>query len=236
MNIVILPRFQKSYTAKDIDFLPARIRLARRKRRNIFLAGFFGMMLAMSLYFIYAYPQSLIREYERELAVENAMIQDLERGKEVYERLQARKARHDALVAALLEIEKQRFEALEIMEKIASAMPAGVMISKLSISPSKVSITVVSKNPIDTARVLVSLRRLDIFKEVELAGAPMVQEPKEVSFELALKDRPAESNSVAANLLEVLKHFARKFIFKEGEESGWLTGGSVFDKAQVIAA
>gem|GEM_PF-1301978 len=227
MNVVISPRFQKRRTAKDIDFLPARIRLARRKRRDAFLFSLLGIMLAVGLYFLYACPQNLIRKYERELAVENAMIQDLERGREVYERLQARKARHDALVAALTEIEKQQFEALELMDKIGSALPGGVTVSRLSMSPNKISITVVSPNPIDTARVLVSLRRLDLFKEVELSGAPMLQEPKEVSFELALKEKPPESKGAAAGLLDILKDFARKFIFfKEGEGPGWLTGDS----------
>lgn len=236
MNIVISPKFQKrnSIKEKDIDFLPVHIRVSRTKKKKAVSFSIFGVLLAVGLYFLYIYPQGLIREYERELAVENNLIQNLERGKEVYDRLQAKKAKHDTMSAAIGEIEKQRFEALELMDKIGSALPRGVMISKLSLLPNKVSLTVVSASPIDTARVVVALRKQGIFKEVELPSAPMLQEPKEVSFELALKDKPPETKSASANLMDNLKDFARKFIFKEGEGPGWLTGDNILGKAQKL--
>lgn len=230
MNIVISPRFQRRRLPKNIDFLPLRIRAARKKRRNRILFSVAAVLLAVSLYFLYTFPQNLIRKYEHELAVENALVQDLGKGKEVYDRLQAKKARHDAMLAALDEIEKQRFEPLKLLDVIGDALPGGVSISKLSVLPNKVSMTIVSASPIDTARVLVALRKTDLFKEVELPSAPMLEEPKEITFDLALKDKPAETKSVVASLLDKIKEFAGTFIFREGESPGRLTGESNFNK------
>lgn len=232
MNILISSRFQRQRFPKDIDFLPLRIRAARKKRRNRILFSLIGVLLAVGLYFLYTYPQHLIRKYEHELTVENALVQDLEKGKEVYDRLQAKKARHDAMLATLDEIEKQRFEPLELLDKIGNVLPGGVSISKLSVLPNKVSITVVSASPIDTARVLVALRKTDLFKEVELPSAPMLQEPKEITFDLALKDKPAETKSVVNSLLDKLKEFANIFTSGEGGVSGRLTGESNSNKTQ----
>lgn len=191
MKTVIMPKYRKQSQIKDIDFLPESIRAARKKRKKTVFYGLFGVLLAAVLYLLYTCPQNMIRKNERELAAENATISDLEKGKEVYERLKDKQNKKDTLLAALNEIEKQRFEALELMNKIGGALPGGVKISNLSMAPDKVSITVVSANPVDTARVIVALRKLDLFKEVELPGVPMQKEPKEVTFNLKFKEKPA---------------------------------------------
>lgn len=107
MRAVFLP-FWKKKLEKDIDFTPAHLRQARKKKRKAVLFSLLAVLLAAGLFLVYYYPQAVIRKYERELAAEDAVLGELEQGKKVYERLQAKKAEYDALIAVLREIEGQR--------------------------------------------------------------------------------------------------------------------------------
>ncbi len=215
MNNTIIHVLRKWRRVKDIDFLPVGIRTARKKRKEKLFLGLLGVLLAAGVYMLYTYPQKIIRECERELAVKNTFIHDLEKGKAVYDRLQATEAKLNTMLAALDEIEGQRFSAANLMAEIAEALPYNVSVSKLSLESSKVTLTVVSASPIDTARVVVALRRLDLFQEVEISAVPLVNEPKEITFELALKEGSCEKRSPNASFKETIQKFYMK-IFPRG--------------------
>jgi len=215
LNDTITHVFQKWCRVKDIDFLPAGIRTAREKRKEKLFLGLLGVLLAVGVCVLYTYPQKIIREYERELAVKNTFIHDLEKGKAVYDRLQATETKLNTMLVALDEIEGQHFAAVNLMTKIAEVLPYNVNVSKLSLKPSKVTLTVVSASPIDTARVVVALRRLDLFQEVEISAAPLVNEPKEITFELTLKEGCCEKKSPNASFEATIQKFIWKF-FPEG--------------------
>ncbi len=205
MRAAIIPPFIKRGPGRDINFLPPGVRLARRRRRNILLGGFTAVAVLACLFVLYTYPESLIKNYERRLEMHKSEVSRLEGGKEVFERLEAKKAKYGAMRSAVQEIDSQRLDALKVMEEIAGALPAGVYVSRLSLEPQKVSLTVISQNPIDTARVLVSLRRLGIFREVELSGAPLLTEPKEVSFDLVFSEKGlAAAKKPAGELMKVV--------------------------------
>jgi len=196
---------------KDIDLTPPQVLLARRRRLAL-LAGAAAVLLAAALAWLpYRYFNLVAAEYRARAAANASLIERLEGSRGALERLEAARAGYEALRSAVGEIDAQRKDLLKVVEEVAGALPPGMTVTRMTLDAQKVSLTVVVRDPVDAARALVYLRRLDILKGAELSGVALAPGPKEVSFELQFSEKGnQEVKKPAGELVKALKELEEK--------------------------
>lgn len=201
----------RAVMVKDIDLTPPRVLTARRRRLALGAAVLAVLVGAALAWLPYHYFSRAAGELKARSAENAARIERLEGSRGALERLQAQKARYSALKSAVREIDAQRWDMLKVIDEVAAALPPGMTVSRMSLDPGKVSLTVVAQDPVDAARALVYLRRMDIFKGAELSGVSLAPGSKEISFELQFTEKGLkEAKKPAGKLEERLKDLEKK--------------------------
>jgi Tfp pilus assembly protein PilN len=108
----------------------------------------------------------------------------------------AKQKEYDQKKQALETLAKSDFKVLPFLEKISEATPAGAYIAKLSVTADEgANITFVTRDPVETAALVVGLRRLDIFERVDIETVPFMDGSRPVQLNLRFKwagEKPGE--------------------------------------------
>lgn len=173
---------------KDINFLPERVTGARERRRKSVLRGLTGLLFFAALGWAILLPSRVACDYKNELVSVNREISKLEPARPVYEKKQKLLKDLKRKESAVKDIEARQLKVIDILRQINSILPRDCYVTYLAVKDKKdFIIEVVTGNPVETARVLVGLRKLGLFEKVELAGVgdvPLGEEPRPVKFEL----------------------------------------------------
>lgn len=156
---------------KDINFLPQRIIRARQKRKNIFLYSMLTVLIVVFMGGAVWLPFQVAGVYRDKLIDINREISDLDSAKRYYQEMVNLQQELTEKELALEEIESKQQKITDILKQINSILPKNCFVASLAIkAKEEFNITVVTNNPVETARVLVGLRKMGLFEKVELAG------------------------------------------------------------------
>ncbi|MFZ5652490.1 MAG: PilN domain-containing protein [Bacillota bacterium] len=174
--------------AKDFNFLPERILQARRKRKQGIVGVVAGLLFIAVLGGAVWLPFKVARACQSDLDSVRREISRLEPAKSFYEEKEALLKDLSVKELAIKDIEGRQQKITYILKKIDSILPRGCYVSFLSVKArEEMNIKVVTNDPVDTARILVGLRKLEMFKKVELSalpGVPFTAGPREIEFNL----------------------------------------------------
>ena len=173
---------------KDINFLPERIVLARKRKKKIFQYSMTGILIFVIMGLVAWLPFQVAGYYEDKLAGISREINILEPAKPYYEEKEALIKDLHNKEQALQEIKEKQLKITGIMQQINLILPPNCFVKELKVkAKEEFNIQVVTNSPLETARVLVGLRQMNLFEKVELAGAgdvPFTEGPKPVTFKL----------------------------------------------------
>jgi len=144
------------------------------------------------------FPFRVMEDYRSRLAAVNRKIEELEPAGPLYERKQMLEEELQVKERTLEEIKNQDFKIIDLLRRINSILPSNSYLTHLSLSEdNRVTVEVVTHNPVETARVQVGLRKTGLFEEVSLAGVgeiPLGEGANPVTFTLELNSAALEEN------------------------------------------
>lgn len=177
---------------KDINLIPQKN--VNKNRVHIKLsvaAGLIGLIVVFTL--AYVMPKM---ETNRLYLENNRVIEELKSretaGNEV-DSIDAKKAKLEKMKESYKAITLEKVMVLEFLKKLSGYIPENVSISNLSMANGEsLSVTFATINPIDTVKLIVKLKEMDIFESVELASIPIGEAPYSLSFNLRIKGKSAK--------------------------------------------
>ncbi|MEG6616267.1 hypothetical protein V6C27_07495 [Peptococcaceae bacterium 1198_IL3148] len=177
----------KTYV-KDINFLPQRIILARKKRKRLYVFSVVFLMVTGLIGWVCWFPYQLANSYQQRLTTINTELEQLEPAKPYYQHLVKREDELKVKRDALTEIKQKQTDVLALLSAVNSILPTNCYVSHLDAELSgECTIVVVTHNPAETARVLVGLRSLGLFEGVSLSDVdkvPFTEGAEKVAFKL----------------------------------------------------
>jgi len=193
----------KLATVKDIDFLPQRIKVPREKKRNRLILTAALIILAFLAGLAVWIPIKLEKDYLAKVKVLDEKITELKKGEPIYRQVLAKQEEYQEKKQALDTLKRNDFKIIPFLEKVKEVTPPGSYISKISVTADEgANITFVTRDPVETAALVVGLRSLDIFKNVDLATVPFIDYSKPVQFDLRFKwarEKPKEGTKEEVN-------------------------------------
>jgi hypothetical protein len=204
---------------KEINFLPERIIRARARKRKGFIFSLLLFLMTAVLAWGITFPFRVMEDYRSRLAAVNRKIEELEPAGPLYERKQMLEEELQVKERTLEEIKNQDFKIIDLLRRINSILPSNSYLTHLSLSEdNRVTVEVVTHNPVETARVQVGLRKTGLFEEVSLAGVgevPLGEGANPVTFTLELdssfieeskeKELEFQSNNMEKKIQDELK-------------------------------
>ena len=173
---------------KDINFLPERLVLARKRRKQRIEISLFGVLVLMMIGMAIWLPFYINGYYQKELDKISQQIIKLEPAKPHYQEKEAAQLDLHNKELALQDMEKKQLKITELLQDINKILPSDCFVTALNVKAKEdFSMEVITNNPVETAQVLVGLRGLNLFKKVELAGTgdiPFTEGPHPVKFTL----------------------------------------------------
>lgn len=173
---------------KDIDFLPLRIKLARRKKKQRMIRVFVSACCAAAVFLAVWVPFKLEKDYLARAGELDEKLAALNRAAPVYDQMIAKQKEYEQKKQALEYLEESGFKVIPFLEKISAVTPAGVYISQLSVKADEgAEITFITPDPVKTATLVVGLRRLGIFESVDIETVPFNDNSRPVYLNLRFK-------------------------------------------------
>ncbi|MDF9409766.1 hypothetical protein L7E55_15655 [Pelotomaculum isophthalicicum JI] len=178
MNVVI----------KDIDFLPQRFTLERKKNKQRLLLIMIIFIVAVFAGLSVWVPFKMEKELLAKSKTLDENINMLNRATPTYNQMIAKQKEYEQKKQTVNNLESNVFKVIPFLEKVSEVTPQGVYVSQLAIIADEgVNITFISNSPVETANILVGLRKLDIFQSVNIEEVPFVGNPSQVKFNLRFK-------------------------------------------------
>jgi len=191
---------------KDINFLPERILRARRKKRLSVIYGAAGLLLLTMLGGALWLPVKIAHGYQSSLQEVKLEINKLEPARPYFEEKEKLLKEASKKELAVKDIEGKQQKITDILKKINSILPRGCFVTVMGVrAKEEMIIRVMTNDPVETARILVGLRNLGLFKKVELSDVsevPFTTGPRDIEFRLVFigavekeKDKDKEKGS-----------------------------------------
>ncbi len=158
----------------DLNFLPTCILQARRRRvqRLYLILSAWGVALVLGAA-IYA-PFYVAGSYCTQIEDYREQYRELEAARPYYEQLQRTKAQFSLQTQTIELINEQRVEVVELIDGISRILPPGVHVTMMEVDASSgVHLKFEVESPVQTAQVIVGLRSLGIFEQVEPTKVPL---------------------------------------------------------------
>jgi len=204
---------------KEINFLPERIIRARARKRKGFIFSLLLFLMTAVLAWGITFPFRVMEDYRSRLATVNRKIEELAPAGPLYERKQMLEEELQVKERTLEEIKNQDFKIIDLLRRVNSILPSNSYLTHLSVTEeNRVTLEVVTHNPVETARVQVGLRKTGLFEEVSLAGVgevPLGEGANPVTFTLELassfieeskeKELEFQSNNMEKKIQDELK-------------------------------
>ena len=173
---------------KDINFLPERVVLARKRKKQRIIICLFSFLILIMIGMSIWLPFYITSYYQKELDKINRQITKLEPAKPYYQKIESEQKELQNKELALQDIEKKQLKITDLLQSINKILPSDCFVTALNIKAREdFSIEVITHNPVETAQVLVGLRQLNLFNKVELAETgdiPFTEGPHPVKFKL----------------------------------------------------
>lgn len=181
---------------KEIDFLPQRIKRARGNKRQKLIFAIASFLLIALIGLAVWIPFKLEKDYLAKAGALDEKLSALNRAAPVYNQMLAKQKEYEQKRQALETLAKSDFKVLPFLEKISEATPAGAYISQLSVTAGEgANITFITRDPVETAALVVGLRRLDVFERVDIETVPFMGGSKPVQLNLRFNwagEKPGE--------------------------------------------
>ncbi|NLC08223.1 MAG: hypothetical protein GX755_09720 [Syntrophomonadaceae bacterium] len=173
---------------KELNFLPAEIILQRMRTRTIFVFTLLAT-LGVALLGVAVYtPIYLEKMYRAKIDQYQAQYATLEAALPYYNQLQSLEAQYQQSQKVIRTLEGQRKPIVKIINQISSVLPPGVRVTKMEVDVATgVSLEVQTPGPTDTARLIVGLRNLGLFEQVEPKEVTLQDKPGTVKLQLPFK-------------------------------------------------
>jgi len=181
---------------KEIDFLPQRIKRARGNKRQKLIFAIASFLLIALIGLAVWIPFKLEKDYLAKAGALDEKLSALNRAAPVYNQMLAKQKEYEQKRQTLETLAKSDFKVLPFLEKISEATPAGAYISQLSVTAGEgANITFITRDPVETAALVVGLRRLDVFERVDIETVPFMGGSKPVQLNLRFNwagEKPGE--------------------------------------------
>jgi len=181
---------------KEIDFLPQRIKRARGNKRQKQIFAIASFLLIALIGLAVWIPFKLEKDYLAKAGALDEKLSALNRAAPVYNQMLAKQKEYEQKRQALETLAKSDFKVLPFLEKISEVTPAGAYIAKLSVTADEgANITFITRDPVETAALVVGLRRLDVFERVDIETVPFMGGSKPVQLNLRFNwagEKPGE--------------------------------------------
>ena len=181
---------------KEIDFLPQRIKRARGNKRQKLIFAIASFLLIALIGLAVWIPFKLEKDYLAKAGALDEKLSALNRAAPVYNQMLAKQKEYEQKRQALETLAKSDFKVLPFLEKISEVTPAGAYIAKLSVTADEgANITFITRDPVETAALVVGLRRLDVFERVDIETVPFMGGSKPVQLNLRFNwagEKPGE--------------------------------------------
>ncbi|MBU4533865.1 MAG: hypothetical protein KJ650_09610 [Firmicutes bacterium] len=194
--------------AGDLNFIPRPILQSRRRRvqRLYLLLSAWGVaaFIAVALYA----PFYLAGIYGAEIEGYREQYRELEVARPYYEELERTRLEYQAQTETVAVINQQRLEVVQLIDGISMSMPPGVIVTMMEVDASSgVHLKFEAESPVQTARVIVGLRSLGIFEQVEPTHVPLRYGREEIELKMNFvgvnRESGGQLNSPASALPEV---------------------------------
>ncbi len=175
--------------AKEMNFLPARIILERRRKKNKQLMVMGVFMATVVLVLSFWIPHKIEKRYLGKIGELEDELTLLQQSDDIYNLLVNKQKELERNVSTVNSLEDSAmFMVLPFVQRISEQLPAGAYITNLSVRPEQgADISFYTPGPVKTAEIVVGLRRLDYFESVNLSVVPLAQEAKTIQFKLQFK-------------------------------------------------
>ena len=181
---------------KEIDFLPQRIKRARGNKRQKLIFAIASFLLIALIGLAVWIPFKLEKDYLAKARALDEKLAALNQAAPVYNQMLAKQKEYEQKRQTLETLAKSDFKVLPFLEKISEATPAGAYISQLSVTAGEgANITFITRDPVETAALVVGLRRLDVFERVDIETVPFMGGSKPVQLNLRFNwagEKPGE--------------------------------------------
>ncbi len=180
----------KRISTRDINFLPERIVLEHRVKRNKQLFATYSFLLAVILLLMFLIPYHLEKNYLDQLAVKKNKVAMLNKSEPIYSKLVSRKNALSKSIDIANKLEEDNsLMILPFVQRVSEQFPAGAYITQLSISSGTgADITFTAPGPVEVANIALGLRRMDVFKAVDIEKIPLIAGSEKIQFNLIFKD------------------------------------------------
>ena len=181
---------------KEIDFLPQRIKRARGNKRQKLIFAIASFLLIALIGLAVWIPFKLEKDYLAKARALDEKLAALNQAAPVYNQMLAKQKEYEQKRQTLETLAKSDFKVLPFLEKISEVTPSGAYIAKLCVTADEgANITFITRDPVETAALVVGLRRLDVFERVDIETVPFMGGSKPVQLNLRFNwagEKPGE--------------------------------------------
>ncbi|NTW04854.1 MAG: hypothetical protein HGA27_01870 [Peptococcaceae bacterium] len=180
----------KRLFTRDMNFLPDRIVLEHREKRSKRLLVIYSFLLSVVFLLMFFVPYGLERKYENQLTAEKKEIATLNKSESIYNNFISRKNALSESIDIVNQLERDNLlMILPFVQRVSEQFPAGAYISQLSISSGNgADIVFTAPGPVEVAKIALGLRRMDVFKAVDIEKVPLTGGSEKIQFNLIFKD------------------------------------------------
>lgn len=166
---------------KDINFLPPELAREFQKQKQLFVGLLIIIMVGIAagsaVYLFY----SREKYYEQMITQYRVYLSQLEAGRPYYEQWKALQSEYQRNLAAVETIRKQERSLVGIINSINQIIPPGVRVIEMEVDASwGVRIKFEAENALEAARMIVGLRQLGVFAQVEPVEVPLSTSSKSI--------------------------------------------------------
>ena len=166
---------------KDINFLPPELAREFQKQKQLFWGLLAIIMTGIAAGGAAYLLHSNENYYEQMIAQHRFYLSQLEAGRPYYEQWKALQSEYQRNLAAVETIRKQERSLVGIINSINQIIPPGVRVIEMEVDASwGVRIKFEAENALEAARMIVGLRQLGVFAQVEPVEVPLSTSSKSV--------------------------------------------------------
>ena len=179
---------------KEINLIPLKNGTGYN-RALIFTSVFAGIMVMTALIlFAYILLQMKINRLKAENARITAEINSIGDVDEAYKNYEKKQSELQQMKGTLSAIQNEKVDVLAFLKNLSRYIPENVYVSSLSLSDgNSFNVSFIVTNPIDIIKLVIKLRQMDVFENVEISSVPITNGENAVSFSLKIKGKTPPS-------------------------------------------
>lgn len=174
---------------QEINLIPQDFLLRRQKKKEKYYIFIAMVLITSSFVLLYLYPEIMIRRYENRVSQVMTALVETEAEEKKYASLLAYKEELEEKIRITEEIEKNTISPIELLDRLATLLPRGVLVDSFSFNREKLNISFVVQNPVQVLELMTVLEELEIFHVEQPAVIPLMEREETVHFTLFFEER-----------------------------------------------